>query len=272
MNIWIIYNNNSTSATYYKIIDTMKRGIEFWNLNYDIIPVTSFISHNYNISLISKLDPDYILFWDKNWNIAIRLKEMGFKFINSPYMSLICDNKFLTLKILNSFPNLIPKTQFCTSYENFSLNDDIIFPIVLKLSYSELSNNVYFIDDMEYLHSLITTNKMTNFMLQNYLDYSPNTVIKMVVTKSRLISCYKKCVVNKECTITPYIPTEYEVSIAIKCCKIMNLDFVGVDLLYQSEGQPFVCELNIQSNFYTIYKNLNFNPVSEILKDFFKQQ
>lgn len=41
-----------------------------------------------------------------------------------------------------------------------------------------------------------------------------------------------------------YTPSREEVRLAAACCRLLGLDFAGVDLLHGPDGQPLVCEVN----------------------------
>ena len=41
----------------------------------------------------------------------------------------------------------------------------------------------------------------------------------------------------------PYTPSEEEAALAVRCCRLLGLDFAGVDLLHGPDG-PLVCEVN----------------------------
>lgn len=267
MKFWIIYNDSSQSQIYYEIVNTIVKGIEHYNYIYDLIPVSKLIKFNCNISLISNFIPDYIWFWDRNWKLAYKLEKLGLKCVNSPKNSLICENKFFTFKKLNNFKNLIPKTDFYYNSKLFKRNLYKKFPIILKLSYSELGKNVFTINNYFDIEELIVNKKLKNFMLQEYINYLPNVEVKIIATQTKIISCYKREKFSNQYFITPYIPSDYETEIAIRCCKIIGLTFVGIDLMYKDKFSPVICDLNTQSNFYTVYKELGLNPVTKIINE-----
>ena len=117
------------------------------------------------------------------------------------------------------------------------------------------------------IEELIVNKKLKNFMLQEYINYLPNVEVKIIATQTKIISCYKREKFSNQYFITPYIPSDYETEIAIRCCKIIGLTFVGIDLMYKDKFSPVICDLNTQSNFYTVYKELGLNPVTKIINE-----
>lgn len=267
MKFWIIYNDGSHSKIYYEIVNTIVKGIEYYNYIYDLIPVSKLTECNCDIPLISNINPDYIWFWDRNWKLAYKLEKLGLKCINSPKRSLICENKFFTFKKLNDFDGLIPKTDFYKNFKLFDPNSYGKFPIILKLSYSELGKNVFTINNYSDIRKLIVNKRLKNFMLQEYINYLPNVEVKIITTQTKIISCYKREKISDQYVITPYIPSDYEIEIALRCCKIVGLTFVGIDLMYKDKFSPVICDINTQSNFYTVYEELGFNPVTKIIAE-----
>lgn len=41
-----------------------------------------------------------------------------------------------------------------------------------------------------------------------------------------------------------YRPTDEEAALAVRCCEILGAQWAGVDLLWDKEGRPLVCEVN----------------------------
>ena len=64
----------------------------------------------------------------------------------------------------------------------------------------------------------------------------------------------------------PYDASEKEKEIAIQCCKILGLDFAGVDLLFGENQEALVCEVNSNAHFKNIYDCTKVNAAELIMK------
>ena len=60
-----------------------------------------------------------------------------------------------------------------------------------------------------------------------------------------------------------YEPSKDEVELALRVCKLLKLDFGGVDLLFGKNG-PILCEVNSNAHFKNIYDCTGINVAEEI--------
>jgi RimK family alpha-L-glutamate ligase len=66
-------------------------------------------------------------------------------------------------------------------------------------------------------------------------------------------------------------PSEEQVELAIKCCKIIGLDFAGVDILFGENQEPIVCEVNSNAHFKNIFDCTGINVADCILEYIIKR-
>ena len=53
---------------------------------------------------------------------------------------------------------------------------------------------------------------------------------------------------------------------AVDACRVLGLDFAGVDILFGEEGEPILCEVNSNAHFKNLYDCTGINAAEEILK------
>ncbi len=63
----------------------------------------------------------------------------------------------------------------------------------------------------------------------------------------------------------PYEPTQKQIDLAVESCKILGLDFAGVDILFGKDNEPIVCEVNSNAHFKNIYDCTGVNVADSIL-------
>ena len=67
-----------------------------------------------------------------------------------------------------------------------------------------------------------------------------------------------------------YTPSKEEQELALKCSKLLDLDFSGVDLLFGEDG-PILCEINGNPHFKSIFEctgiDVSVAMIEYIIKD-----
>ena len=62
-----------------------------------------------------------------------------------------------------------------------------------------------------------------------------------------------------------YTPTDLEAAMALKACSILKLDYAGVDILTDSDGEPLLCEVNSNAHFKGIFECTGINAADAIV-------
>jgi len=256
-----------------------------------------------NINLIlSRVERDYLQcglkvlrYIEDNTNVKI---------INSSKSIEICQNKYLTYKVLKEY---MP-TSLLVSKENFQNIEylieemDLKFPIVVKPVYGGYGNGVLKLDDMKDLKNIILkkyiinkkenkdlknkTNKINknddknnNYFINN--NYFNGTIIQEYIPYKHDLRVF--VINNKIVCVMERIPRndwrancslgaetklfhlrEDIVDLVLKSIKKTNADIAGVDVLIDKENNPYILEINITPQFRNIIKYSNI-PL-EILK------
>jgi glutathione synthase/RimK-type ligase-like ATP-grasp enzyme len=60
-------------------------------------------------------------------------------------------------------------------------------------------------------------------------------------------------------------PSKKQIDLAVQCVEAIGLDFAGVDLLFDEEEQPIVCEVNSNAHFKNIYDCTKVNVAKHIM-------
>ena len=62
-----------------------------------------------------------------------------------------------------------------------------------------------------------------------------------------------------------YEPNETQLQLARKVMETLKLEFAGVDILFEKQGQPVLCEVNSNAHFVNIWKCTGVNTADEII-------
>lgn len=216
-------------------------------------------------------DVDFILFWDKDVKLARYLENLGFKVFNSAKSIAICDDKSLThLYLMNSgikMPRTIvaPMTYANIGYTNYDYLEKVkkalAFPIIVKEVFGSFGRQVYMASNATDLETIVKKHSdKSSLIFQEYISRSKGRDIRLQVVKDKVVaSMYRyndsgdfRANLSNGGKMKNYSPTKEEADIAIKSCKILGLDFAGVDLLFGEEDQPIVCEVNSNAHFKNI--------------------
>lgn len=208
--------------------------------------------------LFEKGKPDFVLFWDKDVNLAKHLENKGIKVFNSSNSIALCDDKaktYLALENKIKQPKTIiaPLSFFETDYSNFAEKAGglLSFPLVFKECSGSFGEQVYLCKSVDDILSHITSKP---FLLQEYIECN-NEDVRIEVVGNRAVSAMKRRNDNDfRSNITnggkaqPYTPTKEECDIAINACKALGLTFGGVDIM----NGDTLCEVNSNAHIINI--------------------
>lgn len=268
---WIVYNDASPFQEYFQIVDFISKTFSLENIPYLKVPASILKNNLKHFLMSAPIIPDCVLFWDKSWEIAKYLTTLGISVYNPPDSALICENKFETYKLLQNH-GLIPQTFLATIKEAQSSENSIIaelgFPMVAKLEKSVLGNNVFIIKNIAELKCFLHSKRPNErIAFQKYLSFMPNIEIKILSTKTKVLSSFKRTLQsNGTYSCEPYLLSTMEEKMSKQCCNILGLTFAGIDMLFTDSNHTLISDVNTQPNLLNIFKILGINAINEILQ------
>jgi len=213
--------------------------------------------------------PDFVLFWDKDIRLAQALEGMGVRLFNTSRAIELCDDKSLTHFALQKagipMPDTIfvPKTYEGIGYGNAAFLENaaaaLSFPIVVKEWFGSFGQQVYLANNLEELYEIVARTAPKPLLLQKMVKSSVGRDVRLnVVGGQVVVSMYRTAksgdfrsnITNGGSAVT-YTPTREETKLAEECCRILGLDFGGVDILFGERG-PVVCEVNSNAHMKNI--------------------
>jgi len=202
---------------------------------------------------------DFVLFWDKDINLARRIEKSGIPVFNSADSIMKCDDKARTYIELSgsvSQPKTLiaPKTYFKSDFSDFvdRAADILGFPLVFKECFGSFGEQVFLCSTKDDILFHITERP---FLLQQFIADSAGHDIRLEVAGGRVICAMERANENDfRANITgggkmkPYSPSAEEKETALKACEILGLSFGGVDIL---DGN-ILCEVNSNAHIMNI--------------------
>lgn len=234
----------------------------------------------------SAFDPkayDFVLFWDKDVQLAMQLENLGMRVFNSAQSILNCDDKALTYVLLKKAGIPVPKTILAPKtftnigYPNVDFVDDVVrelgLPVVLKECFGSFGQQVYLFDSAEALKDKVRELAGTPLLFQELIRESFGHDVRVNVVGGRVAACMHRMSTDGDFrsnltrggTMEKWNVSDDQADIAIRATEVLGLDFSGVDVLFGKDG-PIVCEVNSNAHFKTTQACTGVNMADEIMR------
>lgn len=233
--------------------------------------------------LLQERRPDFAIFWDKDEALSWMLEAVGIRLFNPAQAIADCDNKALTYARLLAeqipMPKTIPvpMTYARVGYTDVSFvreaGELLGFPMVVKECYGSFGAQVYRVESEEECVCLLREKGTTPMLFQEYLANTAGQDVRIYMVGGNAEAAIRRtnphdfrANVNAGGKAESYVPTEEETALAKRACRCLNLDFGGVDILWDAKGKPLVCEVNSNAHFRGIYEASGVDIAEKILK------
>lgn len=226
---------------------------------------------------------DFVLFWDKDVQLAAQLEDLGMRVFNSADAILACDDKALTYLRLKRaglpMPRTIlaPKTFSTVGYPQTGFvreaARELGFPVVLKECFGSFGQQVYLFHDVDALCQKVRALAGTPLLFQELVRESYGRDARINVVGGRVVACMLRQSTDGDFrsnltrggSMAPYSPTRAEAELALRAAELLGLDFAGVDVLFGREG-PLLCEVNSNAHFKTTLQCTGVNMAEAIMR------
>lgn len=231
---------------------------------------------------------DFVLFWDKDVQLAMTLEGLGIRLFNTAESIYRCDDKAMTWLSLHDkgipMPRTViaPKTFPNIGYPDLAfverVGNELGFPIVLKECFGSFGQQVYLLSDMESLKAKVAELAGTPMLFQALVQESYGHDVRLNVVGERVVaSIHRQSTdgdfrsnLSRGGKMCPYNPTAAEAALAVDAVKTLGLDFAGVDVLFGKSG-PVLCEVNSNAHFKTTLQCTGVNMAAEIMAHIAKE-
>jgi RimK family alpha-L-glutamate ligase len=217
---------------------------------------------------------DFVLYLDKDRYVAELLEKAGYKLYNNIDSIIKCDDKMLTHICLSNegikMPTSISSTLCYTDNGNRDYLKPVIekigLPMIVKENYGSLGKQVYLVNNYQEL--LEIENKLIHIphIFQEYIECSRGKDYRIIVIGGKVVAYMKRENPNSYLSNLATGGTASKVDLpkefldtAVKCAKILGLDYCGVDILKGSNGEPIVSEVNSNAFYEGIEKTTGVN-------------
>ncbi len=217
---------------------------------------------------------DFVLFWDKDINLARRLEQAGLPVFNSADSIEKCDDKARTYTELLGCvqqPETIiaPKTYFKADFTEFAEQaaEKLGLPVVFKECFGSFGEQVFLCGTVEEILNHVTEKP---FILQKFIAESAGQDKRIEVVGGRVVAAIERfneadfrSNITNGGTMKPCTPSENECRLAVDACERLGLHFGGVDIL---DG-GMVCEVNSNAHIINIMECTGIDIAAEIFEE-----
>ena len=234
-----------------------KKGVQV-NIVTDLFSKTSLNETHLNYPL-DKVD--FCIYLDKDKYQSQILEKSGIRLFNSHNSIRVCDDKAETYIALANSGVKMPKTIFGALCYNVNAKieqswiDNIIselgLPLIVKESYGSMGKGVYLAGTKRELLEILQTVKCKPHIFQKYIAGQKGVDVRVIVIGGKVQCAIKRENVNdfrsnvaQGGKAMPIDLLDSFIKTAEKCAEVLGLDYCGVDLLFDENGQPVVCEVN----------------------------
>ena len=215
--------------------------------------------------ILSRIERDYLEEGLKALEYIEKITDI--RVINPRRSVEICQNKYSTYKELKEYmPTSILVSQDNLQDMEYLIEDTgLRFPLVLKPVYGGYGNGVLKLENREDLKDLLSRycrRNPNNFIIQEYIPYRHD--LRAFVIGDRIVCTMERIPKNDwraNCSLgaeTRRFYTDGDIEdMVLKCVKRVGAHIVGVDVLIDMEGNPYILEMNITPQFRNIMKYSN---------------
>lgn len=220
-------------------------------------------------------DFDFCVYLDKDKYFGELLEKKGIKVFNKISSISLCDDKMLTNVALSGAGIKMPKTFFAPlNYSNaeITLNElkrvtnVLSFPIIVKLSYSSLGKGVFKAENETELYKIVNTYKNEAKIYQECVKSSYGKDVRIICVGKKYLSAMLRVSENDFRSNAElggkgyeFKPSKEFISVAEKVARLLDLDYMGIDLMFGESGEPILCEVNSNAFFGVMERVSNVN-------------
>ncbi|MBQ3939628.1 MAG: RimK family alpha-L-glutamate ligase [Oscillospiraceae bacterium] len=281
-NGWLIVNSYYNPAKFhalYKVLEesAQKAGLRFSKWTSDQRPTVIG-------SKAKEPKPAFVLFWDKDVQLAHAMELSGLRLFNSATAITLADDKIETaLKLAAAgipIPDTIPApTCFPGCRRNPASAEEAArllgWPLVIKENKGSFGQQVYLANNKAEAERILTHIGEHDCLFQRYIAPSRGKDLRVTVVGGKAI-----CAMERHAAT----PTEFrsnigvggtavsrpisalEEKLAVDAANALGLDFAGVDILLgRDETERYVCEVNSNPQLQSTIDTCGINPATNIM-------
>ena len=219
---------------------------------------------------------DFIIYLDKDIYLARILEKAGQRLFNKADFIKMCDDKMLTfircadenIRMPDTYAGPLVYTSIQEPHVEFlnEVSDKLGFPMVVKKVYGSLGEGVYLVQNKEELIELYKEICHSPVLFQKYMAHSKGKSVRVIIIDGKVFGAFIRknggdFRSNFGTTAGSEIlenPDKY-LSFAQKIAEKLDIEYAGIDLLDDENGEIVLCEINSNAFFEEFEKTTGLN-------------
>lgn len=228
--------------------------------------------------------PAFVLFWDKDIQLAKTMELSGLKLFNSANAIALADDKMETsLKLAAAgipIPDTIPApTCFPGCKRNPASAEQAArilgWPLVIKENKGSFGAQVYLANNRQEAERILNHIGEHDCQFQRFIRDSSGRDLRVTVVGGKAICAMERHSASKQefrsnigagGTASARAITPLEEKLAVDAANTLGLDFAGVDILMgKTDEERYVCEVNSNPQLQSTIDTCGINPATNIM-------
>lgn len=214
---------------------------------------------------------DFVIYLDKDYYLAKTLEVNGYRLFDQADFIRICDDKIITYIRCLNLGIKMPKTCIAPLFYGDELKDDnykflntvgndLHYPLIVKRVYSSLGEGVFKANNIDELINLYKRFAKEPLLFQEDVISSYGKSVRVLIIDGKVFGAYLR-----------YSDTDFRsnhsslvkgksfddplfISFAQDIADKLDIEYAGIDLLFSSDNEPILCEINSNA-FFEIFEN-----------------
>ena len=263
----IIIVNQSIGHNQYKI-DRFVPEFNSRGIKVDVFTNDGTLAEIKNGNIVINLPKaDFVLYLDKDIYLARMLEKAGYRLFNNADFIKLCDDKVLTyIRCANEGIRMIETIAGPLVYVNeledshYKFLDQVVeklgLPLVVKKVYGSLGEGVYIAKNKENLKEIYKEIYRNPLLFQKYISTSNGRSVRVLVVDHKIVGAFERYNPNDfrsnfgdNATSRKIENDEKIMNFAANIVQKLDILYAGIDLLYDENDEPVLCEINSNAFF-----------------------
>lgn len=178
------------------------------------------------------------------------LEDLGLRVINNASLIEKTVDKFYTSALLARAGLPVPETIVTERYDQAMEAVKKLGRAVVKPIFGSLGKGIVLLEDLDIAHRVFRALEMGRYVyyIQKYLPHE-NEDLRIFIVGGEIVGAMRRCGSSWKTNIAcgsraeQYNPSEEIAELALKAAKVLQADYVGLDILI-SDNQPYIIEAN----------------------------
>ena len=277
----VIIVNQEIGHNRYKI-DRLTEEFDKVNIPVSVLINDGTLAKIENNNVILNFEADFVVYLDKDTYLARFIEKAGIRMFNKADFIKLCDDKILTFIACADKGIRMPKTLAGPLMYREPGNDEYLFlntvvkeigfPMIVKKVYGSLGEGVYLVKNYEELAKLYSEIYRNPILFQEYIETSFGRSLRILIVDGKVFGGFIRynhvdfrSNFGETADGTTLENSEKYFNFAQKIADDLNIEYAGIDLLFDKNEEPILCEINSNAFFEEFEKVTGLNAAKAVV-------